>query len=72
MFSEHSKECCLAQLAISNEFMLLLLSHGRITRLSKQIAIVSAFKILAAIPLGGYFPYLNCSLHPHFSLIYKM
>jgi len=72
MFSEHSKEYSLAQLAISNEFMLLLLSHRRITRLSKQIAIVSAVKILAAIPLSGHFPYLNCSSRPHFSLIYKM
>ena len=68
MLSEHSKECSLAQLAICNEFTLSFLSHRRITRLSKQIAIVSDFKILAVIPLNGHFPYLNCNSHPNFSL----
>jgi len=49
MFSKHSKECSLAQLSISNEFMLPLLSHRRITRLSKQLllCLLSKFSLLS-------------------------
>jgi len=64
MLSEHSKECSLAQLAMSNEFMHPFLSHRRITRLSKKFAVTSDFKILASISGSCHYP---CSL-PHFSL----